>query len=284
MINRIAAWSSVLLLACGAGCATTAPRKSAPDVPVASASGVEAARAALQRGELAKAAQAIDALAPAARPRELMTAIATQWARGDFAAAAKWAADQSDRSAQEATLAATAVGLAMNRPAVALAFACEVLAPGQTRDEAVETVSTMWAGSDARAAASAAEHLAAAELRERASVAIVRTWGTVDRDPAAAREWVLQQPAGLRERLIAVYARVRAVEQPLEAAGMVIVELPPGARRDEAFDGVLREWAATDLPGLRTWIGSITDAVLKKWAQARLDAASESGSPNKTTP
>lgn len=233
---------------------------------------VAAARTAMQQNDPVAAATCLEGVPATPQAVELMSANVTNWARDDFPAAALWASQRPAAALQDTLLLAAAKGLAMRRPADAFKFAMTAVSQSAERDEALEMLTMMWASHDAEAALEAASAIRSEDLKTRLQISVVRVWASVDRDPPAARTWVLRQPqSGERERLVAAFARARAVEAPAEAAKLVLDEIAPGALRDGAFQDVLREWAPFDPTAVRSWIDHLSDPAARAWAKARLD-------------
>lgn len=87
----------------------------------------------------------------------------------------------------------------------------------------------------------------------------------------AAREWVLEQPAGeLRDELVSRIALMQAKVNPAEAATFVTGHIPPGAAYDEAVITVLHQWTLQDRGAAAAWIESFPAGSLKTRAQKEL--------------
>jgi hypothetical protein len=95
-----------------------------------------------------------------------------------------------------------------------------------------------------------------------------------EEEPGAALKWATTQPAGvMRDRLLARIAHVRAQQEPAEAAGLVLNHLTPGAARDEAILGVVRQWGVRDPVAATTWVVQFPAGPLQVRALAELETA-----------
>ena len=92
-----------------------------------------------------------------------------QWAVGDSARAAEWAAQVPDAVLRQRLLAAVSVSAAENDGAAAAAFAVQALPPGDDQDRAAVCIVQRWAQSSPSAAASWVEQWPDNQVRQAAS-------------------------------------------------------------------------------------------------------------------
>ena len=91
------------------------------------------------------------------------------------------------------------------------------------------------------------------------------------RDFAAAHDWIRQQEAGgWRDDLLARLAYLRAQTDPLAAARIVVSDIAPGPRRDEAVISPLHQWALRDPESAAAWAGAMPDGPLRERALAEI--------------
>ncbi len=103
---------------------------------------------------------------------------------------------------------------------------------------------------------------------------LTQQWTT--RDPAAATQWALAQPAGpARNQLLARVALVLAEKSPAEAGQLVVDEIGAGPEQEESAISVLHQWALRDLPGATQWVEQFPAGPLRTRAERELTGVAE---------
>jgi hypothetical protein len=89
---------------------------------------------------------------------------------------------------------------------------------------------------------------------------------------SAARDWVLEQPAGgTRDELLSRIVFVQAKENPAGAARLVAEHISPGLVYDEAVITVVHQWSRQDPAAAAAWIENFPAGPLKVRAQKELE-------------
>jgi hypothetical protein len=98
-----------------------------------------------------------------------------------------------------------------------------------------------------------------------------------DRDFAGAHDWVRQQEAGdWHEELTAHIAFICSKSDPAAAAQIVVEEMTPGPRQDEAAISVLHQWAQSDLEAAAAWANAFPEGNLHRRALAEIEGIRKS--------
>jgi hypothetical protein len=91
-------------------------------------------------------------------------------------------------------------------------------------------------------------------------------------DFSAAHAWVRQQDAGdWRDDLVARVAFAGSQSDPAAAAQLVVGEMSPGPRQNEAAISVLHQWALRDLDAAAAWANSFPDGSLRTRALSEIE-------------
>lgn len=94
-----------------------------------------------------------------------------------------------------------------------------------------------------------------------------------ERDFAAAHEWTFrQEPGDWRDHQLARLAYLLAQTDPPAAARLVLGEIPPGPRHEEAVLSVLHQWALRAPAQARVWADGLATDTLRRRATAELAA------------
>lgn len=95
-------------------------------------------------------------------------------------------------------------------------------------------------------------------------------WAARDFDAALA--WVRQMESGdQRDELFARLVFVASKSDPTAAARLVIREMTPGSRQDEAAISVLHQWALRDFPAAAAWAADFPAGELSERARGEIE-------------
>lgn len=95
-------------------------------------------------------------------------------------------------------------------------------------------------------------------------------WAARDFDAALA--WVRQMESGdQRDELFARLVFVASKSDPAAAAHLVIGEITPGSRQEEAAISVLHQWALRDLPAAAAWAAAFPAGELSERARSEIE-------------
>lgn len=95
-------------------------------------------------------------------------------------------------------------------------------------------------------------------------------WAARDFDAALA--WVRQlESSDQRDELFARLVFVASKSDPAAAARLVIGEITPGSRQDEAAISVLHQWALRDLPAAAAWATAFPTGELSERARSEIE-------------
>ena len=149
---------------------------------------------------------------------ELMPQVAIAFANSDLSAALHWLAEVPADEGRRAATLAVAGEAARTQPRLALSLACD-LPPGSDRDLVLAHAACQWAASE----------------------------------PGAAADWARQFPDSvLRSRLISSVAVGSA--DPVVAANLAAVALPPGEEQERAAAVIAQRWAQHSPEAASAWI------------------------------
>lgn len=146
-----------------------------------------------------------------------------------------------------------------------------VTLPAADQTSAVEAVIAQVNQSDPAGAMSVAAEFGIG-LADGRQEHVMQLW--TEQDPARAVAWITAQPAGpSRDRLLARTAYVRAQQEPVQAAGLVLDQMSAGPAQGDALMVVVRQWAVRDPAGAADWVKLFPHGPLLRRAQAELETA-----------
>jgi hypothetical protein len=159
-------------------------------------------------------------------------------------------------------------------PAEAIAWASALSDAGK-RQAALEIVCLDLAQSDPRRAVDTAIDTQVCDTDPGLLSNLTAQWAM--RDLGAAHDWVRQQEAGdWRDELVARVAFAGAQSDPAAAAQIVVTEMAPGPRQEEAAISVLHQWALSDLGAATTWASAFPAGSLHTRALAEIEGIRKS--------
>ena len=163
---------------------------------------------------------------------------------------------------------------AQKDPAAALAWAAGIADPAQ-RQQAQEIICLDLAQRDPRKAVQTAIDTRLCDTDAGLLDNLTAQWA--DRDFAGAHDWVRQQEAGdWHEELTAHIAFIGSKSDPAVAAQIVVGEMTPGPRQDEAAISVLHQWAQSDLEAAAAWANAFPEGNLHRRALAEIEGIRKS--------
>ena len=130
----------------------------------------------------------------------------------------------------------------------------------QQRMRVLAQIAGYWALTDPRAALQVADGLAADGMRQAIQQLIIMRW--VKSEPRAAFEWVKNAPNTQHSGSM-IQAAIQMLAQSDFAGAQALVESLDEDRRDQATLGLLTQWAQQDVEGLKSWLASQTNQVLR---------------------
>jgi hypothetical protein len=117
--------------------------------------------------------------------------------------------------------------------------------------------------------ASALQHLVSNNAASSILENLTQQWAA--KNHSAALAWAMEQMAGdVRDRLIQRIAFVQAQSSPVDAAQLVIEQIPPGPIQADATITVLHQWALKDLVAAAAWVQRFPEGDLKQRAQQEI--------------
>ena len=147
----------------------------------------------------------------------------------------------------------------------ALTFASQL--PADERDDALQAVCFGLAQKDPARAVTVAQTL---QEPEAVMENLVQQWSGNDLPSALA--WVNNQPAGnQRDQMTQRVALIWAQSDPVDAANLVLNQIPPGPAQDEAIMTVLNQWANKDVKSAALWVQNFPDTSLGERALAEVE-------------
>jgi len=205
---------------------------------------------------------------------DMIAQVASVWAGADLSSAIGWVQSLPEGVAKSQALVQVSYRWAQTSPQAAAACAAKENDP-----KLLSAVAGKWAESDPESAAVWAAGLPAGAGQDGATLNVASMWA--QKDPAAAVRWALSQPIGEeRNQFVAQVAVVQARTSPAEAARLVLQEISPGSKQDNAVLAVLDFWARQDLNSAYAWVNQFpADLPLVERAKAVLAASN-----NKQTP
>lgn len=173
---------------------------------------------------------------PAGEQRALLLRrLARNWGAADLAGAADWISDLADFSEKKAVFEETCLAISERDPAAAI---------------------SVWEAVDFAEDNHVLENL-------------VQNWAR--HEPAAAEKWVLARPpSAQRDQAIARVAYILAQTKPVDAATLIIRELPEGSAQNEAVISILHQWAERDPAGATAWVARFPAGPLADRAKAEI--------------
>lgn len=148
--------------------------------------------------------------------RDLLAAALSDWAAADAVDALAWLDSHRDDVAYAAAQAAVATVMADEHPPEAAAWAVTAIRPGTEQDRAVLGIVQRWVQRDAAAASEWVVELPSGSLQSSAADELVRIWS--ETDPAGVVSWVSRLTKGaLRDSALDSFARQIAPEAPEQA-------------------------------------------------------------------
>jgi hypothetical protein len=178
---------------------------------------------------------------PSALPREERMRELREWAGRDIDAALAWMANLADQDLRGEALESICYGLAESNPARAVKLA------------------------------------ASFRLQDRPGAVLanlVQQWAVAD--PASALAWATTQPEGeQRDECMARVALAYSRSLPVDAARLVVEQIPAGATQTESVMMVLHQWANQDLAAAASWVDAFPDGPLRVRAVSELEGISK---------
>jgi hypothetical protein len=171
------------------------------------------------RSEPVTALVVASALPPGPKRDDLLVHAVSQWAAGNSAVAADWAAQVPDVNLRERLLATVAVSSAEKDGAAAATLAVRTIGAGDEQDRAVVSILQRWAQNSPSAAASWVAQWPDTPARDAATQNLLALW-TVQ-DSQAAATWLYEMPEGaLRNIGISGYSQALADRDRTSAAAL----------------------------------------------------------------
>ncbi len=184
----------------------------------------------------AAAARLVEKSKPEAGREELLRQLAQTWTAKDSVAALTWAEQLTDTNEQRRALIYATRQIAENDPAAAVATA-DRHHLGDGDGAVMPDLAMVWAGTDL----------------------------------PGVLTWAGGQPAGKqRDEMMARIAFAESRTAPEAAARLVVEEIPPGLRQEEAAISVLHQWALQDFVSAKAWADRFPSDPLRKRALAEL--------------
>jgi hypothetical protein len=145
--------------------------------------------------------------------------------------------------------------------AAALAWAARIADAAQ-RQQAREIICLTLAQSDPRRAVQVSIDTGLCDTDAGLLENLTAQWAS--NDFSAAHDWVRQQDAGgWRDDLVARVAFAGSQSDPASAARLVVAEMAPGPKQNEAAISVLHQWALRDLDAAATWAETFPEGELR---------------------
>jgi hypothetical protein len=189
----------------------------------------------LLASDRAAAVRLLDHLPPSEQRVLLVCRLARNWGAADFAGAVAWISKLTDASERKAAFDEACLAAAELDPAEAI---------------------RAWEIAGFKEDSHVLENL-------------VQNWARFE--PAAAESWVLAQPpSAQRDQAIARVAYVLARVKPVDAASLVIRELPEGPVQTEAVISILHQWIQSDPAGASAWVAHFPDGPLADRAKGEI--------------
>ena len=190
---------------------------------------------ALLAADRPAAIRLVENFAPGEKRALLLRRLARAWGASDFAGAVGWISNLAEFSEQKAAFDEACLAAAEHNPAEAI---------------------RAWESFDFKEDDHVLENL-------------VQNWARLDL--TAAQEWVRARPPSLqRDQAVARVAYVLAQTKPVDAAALVIHELPEGPARTEAVISILHQWAKNDLASATAWVTQFPSGPLADRAKQEL--------------
>jgi hypothetical protein len=154
-------------------------------------------------------------------------------------------------------------------PDAALAWAARI-GDAAKRQQAQEFVCLTLAQTDPRRAVLAAIDTGLCDSDAGLLENLTAQWAT--NDFSAAHAWVRQQEASdWRDDLVARIAFAGSQSDPAAAAQLVVGEMAPGPKQNEAAISVLHQWALRDLGAAASWANAFPEGNLRTRALSEIE-------------
>lgn len=154
-------------------------------------------------------------------------------------------------------------------PDAALAWATHITDATQ-RQLALEILCLTLAQHEPRQAVQAAIDTGLCDTDAGLLENLTAQWATSDF--AAAHAWVRQQEASdWRDDLVARVAFAGSQSEPADAARLVVGEMAPGPKQNEAAISVLHQWALRDLDAAAAWANTFPNGNLRTRALSEIE-------------
>ncbi|HEX9046256.1 MAG TPA: hypothetical protein VF988_04460 [Verrucomicrobiae bacterium] len=172
--------------------------------------------------------------------RDVLRTVAQAWADKDSSAALAWAAQLADEYERRNALSDVTIETAKSAPEQAIDMAQQYHL-NEGANDLLPTLAVQWA----------------------------------DKDLSGALSWAAKQPAGdQRNEILSRLAFIESQTAPVDAANMVLAEIPAGSVQQEAVLSVLHQWSLKDLAAASAWVEAFPDGGLKTRAQNEMLAIS----------
>ncbi len=137
----------------------------------------------------------------------------------------------------------------------------------QQRMMTLAQIAAQWAQTDPQSALQAANAMPANSMRDKIQQQIIMGWA--QNDPRAALNWLSTSPSNRRTgNMMAMAIRILAQTDFAEARSFV--DGLEGAEKDRAQLGLVEQWAQQDLDGLKFWLASTTNKMVRQQAIQRV--------------
>lgn len=137
------------------------------------------------------------------------------------------------------------------------------LPEGDERNEALTAVCFGLAQADPADAVKLAQDLHLDEQPGAVMEDLVQQWAASDVSSSLA--WAASQPAGApRDEYTTRIAFILSQTNPSDAATLVMNQIPPGPKQDEAIMTVLHQWANQNLAAAATWANGVATGPLQQ--------------------
>lgn len=200
--------------------------------------------------------------------RETSHALADQLLQLDAEAAARFAESFPPGPLRDEALRRLAQGLAARDPERAERWAL-ALPDATERSSAMADICLQIARTDAAKAIRKAELHQLDTGTSLTMESLVQQWA--GQDLPAATAWILARPAsGEREQMCSRLAIAQSATEPIEAAALVLKEIPEGHNQTEAIIAVLYQWASRDPEAAAAWVAAFPSGSIKERAENEL--------------
>jgi hypothetical protein len=198
------------------------------------------------------------ALLPEQRQEEFLKTVGMQWGRQDSAAAMAWAGHLPDGIARDSFLAGLCSTLADTSPQQAAQLAAS-LGNGRLAEESALTVVLEWGRQQPEAAAEWVRLFPPGQLREKALSSLTSLWAEGSSSISAPPALLVWQSGPERDQAIRHYLDEVLEAQPVRGVE-VLAAISNVELRQEETERLAQHWLMQDPDGARQWLaqGSIT--------------------------